>query len=173
MPKKVVIEKRVDVKGQKKILAKPKIIAKTPLMQESKKIGEVGVEQILLENFVSLQKVMVNLSVKMDNLTMQISQLLNLFEITARSLAEKKGDLGSGYEKRMMEKMDNIVDQNKTIARGISFLHEPKEAGQEPQMNAQIGKPLVSQPPISSPESEAYQRSISSKPQGFNKLPQG
>ncbi|KHO55254.1 MAG: hypothetical protein QT10_C0004G0041 [archaeon GW2011_AR19] len=39
-----------------------------------------SVEKILVENFVSLQKVMTNLSVKFDELSSQISKLLELFE---------------------------------------------------------------------------------------------
>ena len=49
---------------------------------------EIKVEKILIENFVSLQKVMTNLSFKFDNLTNQISKLLELFEIYAKDLAK-------------------------------------------------------------------------------------
>ncbi len=50
-----------------------------------------SIDKALMENFVSIQRVMVNLSVKIDNLTGQISKLLDLFEISAKALAEKKG----------------------------------------------------------------------------------
>lgn len=140
------------------------------------KVGRESVEKILVENFVSLQKVMVNLSVKLDNLAGQISQLLNLFEISAKSLAERGGDLGSGYEKRMMEKLDNLVDQNKTIARGVALLHEG-----EAEPNSFVTPQKFKSPPQSAPQQsyesegsvEGYQKSISSKNQQFNKLPRG
>ncbi|HEB47294.1 MAG TPA: hypothetical protein ENI22_02385, partial [Candidatus Pacearchaeota archaeon] len=49
--------------------------------REGKTTRNVSIEKALVENFISLQKVMVNLSVKFDSLTNQISKLLELFEI--------------------------------------------------------------------------------------------
>ncbi len=83
--------------------------------------SKAKVEKVLVENFVSLQKVMTNLAVKFDNLSGQISKLLELFEISAKTLAEKGGD---EKEKKIVEKMDSLLEQNKVIARGIALLHE-------------------------------------------------
>jgi len=87
---------------------------------------DVKVEKILVENFVSLQKVMTNLSVKFDSLTNQISKLLELFEISAKSLAKKDFDLEKENKdsKKIVEKIDNLLDQNKIIARGLTLIHE-------------------------------------------------
>ncbi|MCL5018516.1 MAG: hypothetical protein M1416_01980, partial [Candidatus Pacearchaeota archaeon] len=68
-----------------------------------------------------LQKVMTNLAVKFDNLSDQISKLLGLFEISAKTLAEKGA---TGEDKKMLEKLDSLLDQNKVIAKGIALLHE-------------------------------------------------
>jgi hypothetical protein len=81
----------------------------------------INVENALIENFVSLQKVMTTMAVKFDSLSNQISKLLELFEISAKSLAEK------GYsmeDRKVAEKLDNLLDQNKIIAKGIALLHE-------------------------------------------------
>jgi len=56
-------------------------------------------EKLLVENFVSLQKVLVNLSGKFDELTRQISELLKLFEDSAKvivrnEMEKKKEDRG-------------------------------------------------------------------------------
>jgi len=84
----------------------------------------VKVEKVLVENFVSLQHVMTNLAVKFDNLSGQISKLLELFEISAKTLAEK-GALGEDKtDKKVAEKLDNLLEQNKVIAKGIALLHE-------------------------------------------------
>ena len=84
----------------------------------------VGVEKVLIENFVSLQHVMANLAVRFDNLSGQISKLLELFEISAKTLAEK-GALGEDKtDKKIAEKLDNLLEQNKIIARGVALLHE-------------------------------------------------
>ena len=82
----------------------------------------------LIENFVALQKVMTNLSAKFDNLSDKISGLLEIFEISAKSMAEKdyEKDLESEY-KELLEKINTLIEQNKTIARGLSLLHERKE----------------------------------------------
>jgi hypothetical protein len=101
----------------------------------AKKSGEVAkkekddserkVEQILVENFVSLQKVMTNLAVKFDNLSGQISKLLELFEISAKTLAEKGYQYSEEkVDKKVIEKLDNVLEQNKIIAKGIALLHE-------------------------------------------------
>jgi hypothetical protein len=86
------------------------------------------VEKVLIENFVALQKVMTNLSSKFDNLSDQISKLLNLFEISAKTLAEKEFKIEKGENNKIIaEKLDNLIDQNKTIARGLTLLHENSE----------------------------------------------
>lgn len=90
-----------------------------------KENSEKKVEQILVENFVSLQKVMTNLAVKFDNLSGQISNLLELFEISAKTLAEKGYPSGDEkIDKKVVEKLDNVLEQNKIIAKGIALLHE-------------------------------------------------
>lgn len=92
------------------------------------------VEKILVENFVSLQKVMTNLAIKFDGLSNQISKLLELFEISAKTLAEK-GLLQDENKdnKKVVEKLDNLLEQNKIIAKGIALLHED-ESSQEPRI---------------------------------------
>jgi hypothetical protein len=93
-------------------------------MEKSKKAkkqpSDTKVEKVLIENFVSLQKVMTNLAVKFDSLSGQISKLLELFELSAKTLAEKD----FSQDKKLSEKLDNILDQNKIIAKGVSLLHE-------------------------------------------------
>jgi len=79
----------------------------------------------LVENFVSLQKVMANLSVKFDNLSDQITKLLELFEISAKAMAEKDYEIHKDSDdKKIVEKLDALLEQNKVIAKGLSMLHE-------------------------------------------------
>jgi hypothetical protein len=89
--------------------------------------GEVRVEKVLVENFVSLQKVMTNLSMKFDSLSTQISKLLDLFEISAKTLAKKdfKSEKTKKEGDQIGKKMDALMEQNKIIARGLTLLHEP------------------------------------------------
>jgi len=89
--------------------------------------GDVRIEKILIENFVSLQHVMTNLALKFDNLSGQISKLLELFEISAKALAER----GGFAEDRAAEKLDSLLEQTKVIAKGVALLHEKNSS--EPQ----------------------------------------
>jgi hypothetical protein len=105
-------------------------------------------EKILIENFVALQKVIVNLAEKLTNLSTQTSKLLELFETSAKTLAEK------GFEdnKEIVQKLDALLDQNKVLAKGISLLHEaeeeiPKTPLQRPATPTQ--KPIPQQLPKS------------------------
>src|SRR4030042_2588907 len=83
----------------------------------------IQIDKILVENFVSLQKVMTALAVKFDNLSNQISRLLELFEISAKTLAEKDYSKKEG-DKKVIEKLDSLLEHNKIIAKGIALLHE-------------------------------------------------
>ena len=48
-----------------------------------------SVQKMLIENFVSLQGVITDLSSKLNNLTNQMSKLLELFEQSAKTFMEK------------------------------------------------------------------------------------
>jgi hypothetical protein len=86
---------------------------------------------------------MVNLSSKLDNLTNQISSLLGLFEASAKVLAEKDFESENSKENyRILEKIDAIIEQNKTIARGLTLVHE-KTA---PQVQNYSSAPIDSSP---------------------------
>ena len=92
---------------------------------------EPPLNKVMLENFVSLQKVMTNLSLKLDGLTTQISKLLELFEISAKALAEKDFEIESD-SKEMTNKLNSLLDQNKILARGLSLMHERIPRDQQP-----------------------------------------
>ncbi len=122
---------------------------KTNLPVSEKK---AGIEKILVENFVSLQKVMTNLAVKFDNLSSQISKLLELFEISAKTLAEKDYTAG---EKKITDKLNNLLDQNKVIARGVALLHERENPKETEQMMAPPVQHMEKMPePLPKPKQE-------------------
>lgn len=86
-----------------------------------------NVNKALVENFVNLQKALTNLAVKFDNLSDQISKLLQLFEISAKSFAEKyKSGTGEEVSKdtELLDRLDTLLDQNKTIAKGLTLMEE-------------------------------------------------
>ena len=95
---------------------------------------EIKVERELIENFIGLQRVMVNLSAKFDSLSSQISRLLYLFEISAKSLAKKEAEAGSVDAKKIMEKLDNLSQQAGLIGKGLALIHEVGTENEKPMI---------------------------------------
>jgi hypothetical protein len=95
-----------------------------------KAMTKAELEKKLIDNFVNLQKVLTNLSVKFDNLSENITKLLQLFEISAKSFAEKQENgellLNKQPEKdqELINKINTLLDQNKTIAKGLTNIME-------------------------------------------------
>ena len=116
-------------------------------------------EKILIENFIALQRVITNLSIKFDKLTNQISSLLELFEVSAKTLAEKDFDIKKENRdnKQIIEKIDNLLEQNRTIARGVALVHE----GNPEHRPIYPPQRVVQNSPVQ--EAGKYQQSISQK----------
>ena len=104
---------------------------------DNKKLSDEDLQKALIENFISLQKVLTNLSVKFDDLSSNISKLLQLFEISAKSFAEKysSGDLAkqSQSDQEFLKKLDSLLDQNKTISKAILLMEEKIRSRTNPQ----------------------------------------
>jgi type II secretory pathway component PulF len=87
--------------------------------------SDKNIEKALVENFVALQKIMANLANKFDNLSDQITKLLQLFEISAKAIAEKDFEkFEKSEDKDLLKRLDTLLDQNKTIAKGLTLIHE-------------------------------------------------
>lgn len=95
---------------------------KKTVVHKEKTADKSEFEQTLLDNFVNLQKVLTNIAVKFDALSDQISKLLQLFEISAKSFAEKSSE--SEIDGESLDKLDTLLEQNKTIAKGIMLMEE-------------------------------------------------
>jgi hypothetical protein len=94
--------------------------------------------------------------------------LLNLFEVSARTISQRGGTSGGMNDNRILEKLDSIIDQNKTLARGVSLLHEPATVTR----NESLPQPIPRPEEDDTINFENYQKSISSDEQKFNPLPQ-
>lgn len=88
----------------------------------NKTIFKQEIENALIDNFVKLQKVMTNLSIRFDSLSDNITKLLQLFEIAAKSFVQKQEEKGG--EADLLVKLDTLLDQNKTIAKGLTLIEE-------------------------------------------------
>ena len=81
-------------------------------------------QEKLIENLIELQKVHTGMAEKFDKLSGQIENLLTLFEMAARSFAEHQANQGTEKDKDFLEKINKLLDQNKTIAKGLTLMEE-------------------------------------------------
>tara|TARA_Y100000310_G_C20650438_1_gene799122 strand:- start:1776 stop:2114 length:339 start_codon:yes stop_codon:yes gene_type:complete len=75
----------------------------------------------LIENNIALQKKTTDLLVGMNSLTKKVGGLVNLFEDAAKRIKPGMDEEGV---KPLLEKLDMLTEQNKTIARGLVLLEE-------------------------------------------------
>jgi len=147
--------KKAGVKKKKRVRSSG---IKKPIVSSK----QIHTEKILIENFIALQKVITNLSIKFDKLTNQISSLLDLFEVSAKTLAEKDFNVKKENRdnKEIVKKIDNLLEQNKTIAKGVALVHE-EYSGQKPIYPPQkmMQRPIPNQ----MEKTGGYQKSISPK----------
>ncbi|HLC72714.1 MAG TPA: hypothetical protein VJH37_03970 [Candidatus Nanoarchaeia archaeon] len=84
---------------------------------------------------IELQKVTVQLIDKMNNLTVRIDRMLSLFEDAARNLSAT--DDASGMKTQLQE----LVEQNKAIARGLLSIEKYVRERQPAQLSTFQQKP--------------------------------
>jgi len=97
---------------------------KSKSKKEDHKINLYELEKKLVENMVELQKVHTHLAGKFDRLSIQISDLLNLFEMAAKSFMEQPAIKETEKDKEFLDKIDRLLEQNKVIARGLTLMEE-------------------------------------------------
>lgn len=114
--------------------------------KKSTAVKGTSVEKALIKNFISLQKAITNLAVKFEHLSDRMSKLLDIFEVSAKALAEKDFDFEKSNED-ISDKLDELIDQNRTIARGLTLMHETSGMGhheQRPPVHLEPPKPIAS-----------------------------
>jgi len=150
--KKRVTTETVDDEGNLKTVVKEhvptNVVRKKEKANRKKKMTAREREELLIENFVGLQHAMTNMSIKFGGLSDNISKLLQIFEESAKNFMSG----GKPDDKEMLDKIDSLLNQNKTIAKGL-VLMEGKLRGR----NDNIPAPLprmgnFSQPPVQKPE---------------------
>ena len=126
MVKKVVkktVTETIGDDGSKKTVVKehaPRVVRKREPKVRKKKMTGREREELLIENFVGLQHAMTNLSIKFEKLSDNIVNLLRIFEESAKSFIKGGGNAES--DKDMLKKIDSLLNQNKTIARGLVLM---------------------------------------------------
>ena len=90
---------------------------------KDKKSAE-DLNQLLIENFVSLQRAMLEMTSKIGKLSDNVAQLLHLFELSARTFMESQDIQEVEKDKEFLNKLNLLLEQNKTIARGLTLMEE-------------------------------------------------
>jgi hypothetical protein len=109
----------------------------------ARRAASPGIPKALIENFVGLQKVQADLAVKLDALTKQLSELLKLFESTAKTFAENPAVLTADRDKEFMDKINQLLEQDKVIAKGVVYIEDRVDEIEK----STVGKPLPSGAP--------------------------
>jgi hypothetical protein len=125
------------------------------------------INKILVENFVSLQRTMTNMAEKFDKLSDNISGLLKLFEISARSFMDKQPVPDLEKDKEFLNKLNLLIDQNKTIAKGLTLMEgkiRERLYGSDETEEEQLKMPLM-------PPNFSNQQSNMNVDNRFKKLP--
>ena len=87
----------------------------------------------LLENTISLQNTLTNLASELKTLNKKVSSLLQLFERASKSFGEAKSKgVRGAVSGELSEKVDELVKQNRTIAKGLLLL-EKSMRGDKPE----------------------------------------
>ena len=129
----------------------------------SAKSKKHDLDEKVLENLIQLQKVHTDLAEKFDKLAKEISSLLSLFELTARSFAKHPAIKASEQDKEFLDKIDKLLEQNKTIAKGLTLMEE--------KIRQSIYSPQPQMPPQMQQQEQYYPESFVSPQRQKKPLP--
>ena len=96
---------------------------------------EDGSRDLLVENSVALQKVLTDVALSLNQLTKELRQLLDMFKEAGKTLGEDKASQAVAHEdqKAVADKLDTLMDQNRTIARGLVLLESSMKEKDRPK----------------------------------------
>lgn len=116
---------------------------------EKKRMTAKEREELLIENFVGLQHAMTNMSVKFGGLSDNISKLLQIFEESAKNFVSG----GKPDDAEMLTKIDSLLNQNKTIAKGLVLMEGKLRGRSENVMSANVPPRIEMPSKIETPSS--------------------
>ena len=119
-------------------MAKKESVSKPGRMTKAQK------EDLLIENFVGLQKAMTHMSMKFENLSDNLSKLLEVLELSARNYLTKEAPKDSSSSE-LAKQVNYLIDQNKAIAEGLLLIDDTlrkKQESKEEKKNSQEDSPM-------------------------------
>ena len=82
--------------------------------------------RLLIENSISLQNVLTNMTISLDGLSKDVKRMVELFEDANKAFEQGKRPVEGKTEKTEMkilqEKINSLIEQNKVMANGIILL---------------------------------------------------
>ena len=82
--------------------------------------------KLLIENSISLQNVLTNMTMSLDGLSKDVKRMVELFEDANKAFEQGKRPVEGKTEKTEMkilqEKINSLIEQNKVMANGIILL---------------------------------------------------
>jgi hypothetical protein len=109
------------------------------MVKESPKKKSVKVkikkEDLIIENFVGLQRAMTNLSIKFENLSDNLSRLLEILELSAKNYLEKEAPKESNSP-ALLKQINLLIDQNKALAEGLLLIDDTLRKKQQKEENS-------------------------------------
>ncbi|MBS3071564.1 hypothetical protein J4408_01100 [Candidatus Pacearchaeota archaeon] len=132
-------------------------------------------EKTIVENLVELQKVHIDLVEKFDKLASELSSLLALFEMTARSFASSPIIKETQKDHEFLDKIDRLLEQNKTIAKGLTLMEDkikervygPVKTPSQQMQNIKQSMPSIGENQMQQSQTkneDEYQPAIGSRP---------
>lgn len=98
-------------------------MVKKKSVKKTKSLTKAEKDDLLIENFVSLQKAMTHLSLKFETLSDNLSRFLEVLEKSAKgylSKASSKDELSPEISKQV----EYLIDQNKALAEGLLLIDD-------------------------------------------------
>ncbi|MEM4271106.1 MAG: hypothetical protein QXO70_03355 [Candidatus Pacearchaeota archaeon] len=101
----------------------------------------------VLENLIELQKVYTSLAENFSKTSQKLDSLINLFENTAKSFISQPLSEETERHKEIISMLNQILEQDKIIAKGITILEEklgaiPPQSENPPLPATPVDKPL-------------------------------
>ena len=128
-------------------MAKKEVKSSGKAPKKNTGLSNKQIQELLIENFVGLQKAMTNVSIKFESLTSQMTHLLEIFELSAKKISQNKGHAGS-LEVDIIRRIDTLLEQNKAIASGIILIEEKlRNQSPRPQGMQQMQPSMMGQQP--------------------------
>lgn len=98
------------------------------MVKKEIKHKDSSIMNLLLENTIALQKTLVGLASDLKALNKKVSELYNLFETASEAFKEAGAATmetsASEVPQHLLDKINELVEQNKTIAKGLLLLEK-------------------------------------------------